>query len=195
MIALTVVDRKTNQLSKLLKGKTKRLKREVAIAVNATAKKTTSLLATEVGKQLSTAKKNIKKTISIAKKADPKTGTRMTAIVRQSKTGRIPLRDFKARQNKKGVSYRISKSSGRGFAEGAFQGPKPGVVKASWRGRVFKRVGKARLPIIQLFGASPWGVVKKHTLDKKTKKASKIELEKQLERRIRFLKLKQSGAI
>jgi hypothetical protein len=60
---------------------------------------------------------------------------------------------------------------------------------------VFKRVGEGRLPIIQLFGPSPWGVSIKNNLKKPTVKATKIELIKQIERRIRFLKLKQSGAI
>ena len=71
---------------------------------------------------------------------------------------RLSLRYFGATQNAKGVTYKMNKGSGRTFIEGAFQGPKPGAVKASWRGNVFKRVGKTRLPIQKLMGASAWGV-------------------------------------
>lgn len=70
---------------------------------------------------------------------------------------RLSLRYFGATQNAKGVSYKINKGRGRGFIEGAFQGPRPGVMKASWKGNVFKRVGENRLPIQKLMGASAWG--------------------------------------
>jgi len=195
MIALSVTARGEKRLAKLLQGNTKRLRREMAIAVNATSKKTVAIWAKEVSKEVATAQKNIKATIKVSKKAAASESKSPTAVVTQKKTGRIPLRDFGARQNKKGVSYKISKGGKRGFVAGAFQGPKPGVMKASWRGRVFKRVGAGRLPIIQLFGPSPWGVSIKNNLKKPTVKATKIELVKQIERRIRFLKLKQSGAI
>jgi hypothetical protein len=195
MIALSVTARGEKRLAKLLQGNTKRLRREMAIAVNATSKKTVAIWAKEVSKEVATAQKNIKATIKVSKKAAASESKSPTAVVTQKKTGRIPLRDFGARQNKKGVSYKISKGGKRGFVAGAFQGPKPGAMKASWRGRVFKRVGAGRLPIIQLFGPSPWGVSIKNNLKKPTVKATKIELVKQIERRIRFLKLKQSGAI
>jgi hypothetical protein len=71
---------------------------------------------------------------------------------------RISLRYFGATQNSKGVTYKMNKGKGRSFIEGAFQGPRPGAVKASWKGNVFKRVGKERLPIQKLMGASAWGV-------------------------------------
>lgn len=195
MIAFTVNDRKIKELSKLLKGNAKKLNREIATAVNATAKKTESSMAKQVGQELATSQKNIKTTIKIVKKADKSGATRPSAIVRQLQTKRLPLRDFGARQNKKGTSYKVSKTAGRKLIAGAFQGPKPGAMKSSWRGRVFKRVGKGRLPIVQLFGASPWGVFAKRKLKQPTVRESKLELRKQLERRIRFIKLKQSGAI
>jgi hypothetical protein len=194
MIALSVTARGEKRLAKLLQGNSKRLRREMAIAVNATSKKTVAIWAKEVSKEVATAQKNIKATIKVSKKASAGESKSPTAVVTQKKTGRIPLRDFGARQNKSGASYKISRGK-RGFVAGAFQGPKPGVMKASWRGRVFKRVGAGRLPIIQLFGPSPWGVSIKNDLKKPTVKATRIELIKQIERRIRFLKLKQSGAI
>ena len=194
MIGFTVQQRKVNELSKVLKGSDKKVRRQLVVAVNATSRKTTGGIAKQVATELATAQKNIKKTIKVKQKAG-KTQKVPTAIVSQTETKRIPLRDFGARQNKKGVSYKISKSKGRKTIQGAFQGPKPGVMKAGWRGRVFKRVGKSRLPIQQLFGASPWGVFVKNKMKKPVVKESKQELIKQIERRIRFLKLKESGAI
>lgn len=196
MISITKNDRQIKQLSALLKGKASRLKREVAIAVNATARKAESNIAKQIGKELATAQKNIKKTVKIVSKANVNSeSVRPTATVRQMKTGKVPLRDFSARQSKRGVSYKISKTTGRKTVIGAFQGPKPGAIKSSWKGRVFKRSGKARLPIVQLFGPSPWGVFAKKKLKKAIVSDSKVELTLQLNRRIRFLKLKNSGAI
>lgn len=195
MIALSATARGEKRLAKLLGGNAKKLRREIAVAVNATSRKTVSIWAKEVSKEVATAQKNIKATIKVSKKAAASEARSPTAVVTQKKTGRIPLRDFGARQNKKGTTYKISKGGKRGFVAEAFQGPKPGVMKASWRGRVFKRVGQGRLPIIQLFGPSPWGVSLKNKLTRPVGKATKTELLKQIERRTRFIKLKQSGAI
>lgn len=195
MIALSITAKKEKQLSKLLKDNGKKVRQQIAIAVNATTKKTVSTWAKSVGNEIATAQKNIKATIEISKKASASQGKSPTAVVRQKKTGRISLRDFKGRQGATGVSYRIKKSGGRGFVQSAFQGPRPGKVSPKWKGRVFKRVGKARNPIIPLFGPSPWGVTTKKKLKKPITKETKAELVKQIERRIRFLKLKQSGAI
>jgi hypothetical protein len=194
MIGFTVQQQKVNELSKVLKGSDKLIRRQLTIAVNATGRKTTSEISKEIATELSTAQKNIKKTIKIKKKASNSEKV-PTAIVTQSQTDRIPLRGFGARQTKKGVSYKVSKTKGRKDIQGAFQGPRPGIIKPSWRGRVFKRAGKSRLSIIQLFGPSPWGVFVKNKMKKPIVKESKQELIKQIERRIRFMKLKESGAI
>jgi hypothetical protein len=79
------------------------------------------------------------------------------ASIRLRESDRLSLRYFGATQNNKGVTYKMAKGQGRGFIAGAFQGPRPGAVKASWKGNVFKRVGKNRLPIQKLMGASAWG--------------------------------------
>ena len=194
MIALSVTAKKEKELSKLLKGKTKQLQKNMKIAVKEVAKKTHSTMIKGVYNELNVTQANIRKTTKVVYKmgfsGSPK------AIVTQKKTGRIPLRDFGATQNKKGVAYRVSRSKGkRPVVLGSFQGTKPGVVNPKWRGRVFKRVGKGRLPIVQLFGASPWGVLVKTKLVGKLIKQADEELLKQINRRIRFISLKKSGAI
>jgi hypothetical protein len=194
MIGFAVDAYKVRQLQSVVGGSEKKLSQQLKIAVNATSKKTVGSMAKQVATELATAQKNIKQTIAITKKAEA--GQKIpTAVVTQKTTRRIPLRDFGARQTKSGASYKVSKTKGRKTIAGAFQGPKPGVMKASWRGRVFKRVGKARLPIVQLFGPSPWGVFKNKKLKSPTVKESRKELRRQIDRRLRFLKLKKSGAI
>lgn len=170
----------------------RKMSAELAVAVNATARKTKSLMAKEVTKELAVAQKIVKKQITQIRKAK---AAQPIAAVQLRKSDRIPLRDFGARQNKTGVSYRISKRTGRRTIPGAFQGPKPGLMKTSWRGHVFKRVGPARLPIIKLFGPSPLGVYAKQKAQKPVLLGTQEELGKQVERRIRFLLLKASGTI
>ena len=69
MIALSATARGEKRLAKLLGGNAKKLRREIAVAVNATSKKTVSIWAKEVSKEIATAQKNIKKTIKVTKKA------------------------------------------------------------------------------------------------------------------------------
>jgi hypothetical protein len=73
------------------------------------------------------------------------------ASITLKETDRISLKYFGAKQNKKGVTYKINKGKGRGFIKSAF-------VSQKLYGHVFKRVGKNRLPINKLMGASAWGV-------------------------------------
>lgn len=175
-----------------IEGTGKKLRVELAIAVNATAAKGKRIIAKAIGQELATAQKNIVKEIGTGKKAN---ANEISTTVEVKKTGRIPLRDFGARQTKKGVSAKISKSKGRKMYDGAFQGPRPGLMNARWRGRVFKRLGKTRLPITQLMGPSAWGVFVVGKKISPSAKQTQDELKRQVDRRIRFLLLKKSGTI
>jgi hypothetical protein len=192
MIGVSVNQASLNGLKLAIKNTKTTLRRELRIAVNATAKKAKSIINKQIRSELAVTAKAVDSTIRV--KADA-TEVQLTATVTVRKTSRIPLRDFGARQTRAGVSAKVSKTGGRKTISGAFQGPKPGVMKSSWRGRVFKRLGKTRLPIVQLFGPSPWGVM---TVGKQlgpSKEQTQAELEKQVQRRIRFITLKKSGAI
>lgn len=185
-------DKQLRRLEAIAKSVGSNLKKELAIAINKTAKKCESSIAKSVSKEIVVSQKVVKSQLKMAK---AKAVGEQRATVTLQISSRIPLRDFGARQTKAGVSYKISKVSGRGFIPGAFQGPKPGVMKASWRGNVFKRTTKSRLPIVKLMGPSVWGafVINDHVSS--TTEQTKLELQKQIEERIRFLTLKQSGAI
>lgn len=194
MLDVKFDQRKIAELEKSLGAKKKRLPVEIKIAVNATARKAVGLISKNVRAELNVKAKYIKdkRLIDVRPKATEST---LTARVTLKKSARIPLREFGARQTKRGVSYRISKTQGRSIASGAFQGPRPGVINIKWRGRVFKRVGKNRLPITQLYGPSPWGVFVKKSMREPVVFDTEKELQKQLDRRIRKNVLQSQGVI
>lgn len=192
MLKTSVKNDALGRLADAVERAGRKLPREIATACNATARKTKSLIAKGVTTELATKQKTVKQHVSQSRKAVP---TKLQAGVRLNKSKRIPLKEFKPRQTRAGVSYRISKRTGRATIPGAFQGPRPGLMKASWRGNVFRRVGKARLPIVKLYGPSPWGVFVKRKMGGPTAKQAQAELMKQLERRIRFNNLKADGTL
>jgi hypothetical protein len=189
---VTVKPGSVASLKQALKDTTRKLQAELRVAVNATANKSKSIINKEIRSELATTAKAVNQTIRVKSKAQV---DNITATVEVKKTARISLREFGARQNKSGTSYRISKSQGRKTVKGGFQGPKPGVMKASWRGHTFKRVGQTRLPIVKLFGPSPWGVMTKGDKLGPSEEQIQAELSKQIERRVRFITLKKTGAI
>lgn len=170
----------------------RQLRKELAIAANAAARKGKSVVNKQIRTELVIKAKDLRPTIRMGRKANTDD---ITTSVSVSKTQRISLREFGARQTRKGVSYRVSKSSGRRTATGAFQGPSPKVRLVRWRGHVFTRLKKTRLPIAKLYGPSAWGVfVVGKKIDPSTEQIQ-AELVKQVERRIRFILLKKSGEI
>lgn len=192
MISIDVPIAELRKLERATKAASRKLPQEVAVAINATARKVRSGVNKGIREELAAKKKDIDKTLKVTRKA---TRNQPGAMLRLQKSRRIPLRDFGARQTRAGVSAKVSNRTGRKTIPGAFQGPKPGLMKASWRGHVFKRVGRARLPIVKLYGASPWGVYVKQRQDRPTRRLVEVELRKQLQKRIRFNVLKASGAI
>ena len=205
MLRAHVNSAKLKKISELLKNNPKKLKKEFSIAVNATAKIAKKDATDRIAGELATKKSSISKTITNPRKAS---ASEPTAVVRVSKTKRIPLRDFGARQVGKGVSYKTSKSQGRKLAKSAFIPSQPGPKRDKKTGRfikrtrqpmlganVFKRQGKTRLPIVKLKGPSTWGVYKKKKMQPQTEKVVRRELTKQIDRRLRFLKLKKSGQL
>lgn len=177
-----------SELVKALGEQADRLPRELATAVNATAKATQRHMAKEVTTELAVPQKVVADTLKQKRKASR---SDLKAMVTLSKTNRISLREFGARQTRAGVSAKISKSKGRTTIPGGFQGPKPGAMKVSWRGNAFKRVGKTRLPIVKLKGPSPWGVFVKRGSTKKSAEFADAELEKQIKRRVRAVMVRR----
>ncbi len=178
------VDKSIAKLAKALgEDAPKKLKKEVAIAINAVAKSTRNGLAKEVAKELAVSQKQIKDGISVSHRAKLE---ELSATVTQKESARIPLKQFGARQNKQGVRYKISKTKGTKFIKSAFQSERLG-------NHVFKRESKSRLPIQKLYGPSAWGITTKNDLDDLiAKRDVEPELIKQVERRIKAVNFKKS---
>lgn len=189
---IKIDDRQIARIKEAIAGTGRKLRKELAIACNQTANKGKSIIAKQIAKELATPQKNIRTTIRVSRKAKD---TDISATVEVSKTKRLSLKEFGARQTKAGVSYRVSKSKGRKTVAGAFQGPKPGMINVKTKGNVFKRVGKSRLPIVKLMGPSSWGVFVVGKKQGPSAKEIEAELKKQIDRRIRFIVLKSSGTI
>lgn len=189
---ITVNPRKLQALKDAVHGTAMNMRREFATVLNKTAKAGERIIAKEVATELATPIKVIAKTIRQRKRAAPDD---LKSSVEMGKTKRIPLREFGARQTRAGTSYKISRSKGRKTIRGAFQGPKPGVMKASWRGNVFRRVGKMRLPIVKLYGPSPWGVAVVGRKVEPSRNQIQAELNKQINRRLDYILKKKSGVI
>ena len=179
------------RLRNMLKGSKPKVAQQLSIAINETQKKITVKASRAITEELAVKASVVKQKI----KGKRATKGDLLAKVTVKASNRLSLREFGAKQNKRGVTYKISKTKGRKLIAGAFQGPKPGVVKISWRGNVFKREGKPRLPIVKRSGPSPWGVYVKSGKDPSIRKEARQILREQIERRIKFIQLKQSGEI
>ena len=189
------IEIKADQLTRLREatGEAKKnFTKELAGAINAVSNKTKLQIGRDIRATVALKKDESEKPISIRATATPEN---LKAIVTLKKTKRLGLRHFGARQDKRGVSYKINKKGGRSRADGAFQGPKPGVMKTSWKGNAFKRVGASRLPIVMLKGVSAYGAYAKNELSGPQVKAIEDELAKQMERRIKLNVLRANGLV
>jgi len=196
MIALSARARGQKRLAKLLNGNAKKARQQMKIAVNATAKQTVGIWAKAISKEIAVTQAAVKGTIKITRKADERWIS--STVTQQKKWNRIPLKQFKPKQDAAGVSYTIKRGS-KGFLPSGF------IVK-SLGNHVFKRDGpKIKLTqgkkkgslgqrIFKQYGPSPWGVSIKNNLKQPVRAESKKILIKQIDRRIRAV-LKKQGAI
>jgi len=192
MIEIEINAKQLKRLREAVGKSKKSIKKELAGAINATSKKTKLQVGRDIRKTVNLKKDEAERPLSLRATA---TETNLVAVVSLKKTKRLGLRHFGARQDKRGVSYKISKTGGRSRVNGAFQGPKPGVQKMSWKGNAFKRVGKERLPIVMLKGVSAFGAYAKNDLEGPQVKEINAELSKQMERRINLNILRANGLV
>jgi len=192
MIEIEINAKQLKRLREAVGKSKKSIKKELAGAINATSKKTKLQVGRDIRKTVNLKKDEAERPLSLRATA---TETNLVAVVSLKKTKRLGLRHFGARQDKRGVSYKISKTGGRSRVNGAFQGPKPGVQKMSWKGNAFKRVGKERLPIVMLKGVSAFGAYAKNDLEGPQVKEINKELSKQMERRINLNILRANGLV
>jgi hypothetical protein len=192
LISINIDTKQLKKLRAAVDRSGKKFKPEMAAAMNATAKKARGQINKRVRTELAVKAGDLNKLIKNNRKAS---STNLIATVSLTKTARLPLRVFGARQVAAGVTYKISPKKGRKLAKGAFQGPRPGVMNVQWKGNVFARIGKSRLPITKLMGASPWGVFVKNDMTPEQITDIEAELSKQIERRIKLNILRAEGLV
>lgn len=198
------------RLKKACFNASRKLSIELGAAMNETAKATKSGIAKRITDELTLTQASVKKVISASVSREQQTVRAVVALKKQDRKG-FGLQHFKARQTKTGVKYRISKTENKskGFAPGAFMGPRPGQLAPKLYGGVFTRVprlgkrvmkqgrrqGKMGEPIFKLYGISPHGVYLKNNWLPEDFAAAQQDLRNRLERRINFNVLRASGLI
>lgn len=192
MISIQIDTGQAERLKAAVDRAGKNMSREISAAINQVAKKGRLDVGRKIRQEVTIKKKESEQALKIPYRASP---SNLSSTIVLGKTPRLGMRHFGARQDKRGVSYKINKRGGRKRIDGAFQGPRPGVRKVSWRGNVFIRDGKSRLPIRQIRGVSAWGVFVKNKYQGPQAKEIEAELHKQIERRINLNVLRAEGLV
>lgn len=159
---------------------------------NGTATAVTRSMNKAIRKAQSTAVKSIAKDVPGIKQKHVRDAMMLKLASRAAwvatvtaKGGRIPVMDLAARQTQRGVTYRTPQ--GRQLIPSAFIA----TTKSGHRG-VFKRSGKKRLPIQELFGPSIPRVFIQERIERQIDRDARGEWIKELARQIELLN-RQAG--
>ena len=120
------------------------LAKETAIATKNTAKAHRREISKNVRQFVAMTNKAVLRAVTV----EPGNRANTASRIHIEKTERPSLKEFKARQTKKGVSYKIRKGGKRKLIQSAFLG------KGRLNGHVYIRRTKARLPVRKLYGVS-----------------------------------------
>lgn len=131
------------QFQKALKSREAQVERKAQQALNRTLIRSRTQMTNAIGEKLNLKKKTIRDLISL-QKANKNTGLIGRLIV---KSKPVPLIEYKAKQNRKGVSFKLYRNRPRHLIRSAF-------ISNDRRGResVFRRETRARLKIKPLYG-------------------------------------------
>lgn len=177
-----------NELIEELHRASDNLPREIYSALNEASKKTKKIISVEIANKMEhrLAQKFVKKQLKTLKNRED-----LTVTVILAKSWRVPLRDYGARQTKKGVTI-----ANRGKGAGRTVYPHAFIVK-KFGNHVYTRPQSGeRGPILKLKGVSPWGVLIKNKSSVATIiEVTKEEVKKQIADRIRFNNLKKQGQL
>lgn len=184
---IQVETRNLDQLLDSLHNVTDNLPKDVYASLNDALKKTQRQMAKEITSELNVAQKVIKKQMKVYKNRE-----RLTVSVSLLKSLRLPLKDFGARQTRKGVTAKVRKGSARKLYSDAF-------IVSRYGGNVYARTeqGKGpRLPLVKLKTGSPWGALATRPNRLANVVAASTDAVKSaLAKRIRYLELKRSGGL
>lgn len=192
-ITITYDEEEHRRILKSLQNFGKNLNKEVNIALTITTRKGKAKIAKEVGAELNLPQKHIKKAIYTKRYND------WTRVIFFNQWRPVFLKQFKARQNAKGASARIMKSEGSTLFPGAFTGNRgkgKNAPNPKLKGHFFRRLSKKSKPIeIIKTDDTPLNVFKRVGMTYRMSQYLHQQLQLELIDRIRFNRLKQSGAI
>jgi hypothetical protein len=201
-----IISMSATGVSNELRAVAKNLRKELGIAAWNTAKKGKTLIAKDVlqGQGFNAKLADVKKVI-VEKRND---GSPTASSVELKKSKQIPIRNMKPEQTSTGGQFRPTKKGDPVNVRGAFMGPRPGVSAINLRGALWIRdgekrrmkkgnsVGHMRQPIRRVgSGIYPAKIHIENNRQPIIISELKVEMDKQIARRLRFNTLKQSGAI
>lgn len=192
MVEIEINSGQLNRLRQATANAGKKFPRELAAAVNSVAKKTRISIGRRIRQTINLKKAAAERAVKIKKIAMAEIPVGVVSIEKERREG---LQHFNARQNGKGVSYKIDKRGGRKLVPGAFMGPRPGTLAPRLHGGVFRRVGKERLPIVKLYGVSPYGAYAKNDMSQIEVQFINKGLLTEMERRINLNILRANGLV
>lgn len=218
MTTATIKKAQVDALIALLGDTSSKIKKELRIAINQTAKKERLEIGRVVRQHMAFSKTGVEKEIKVKRQASEES---LTASVEVQRGRRISLKELGVRKAGNGISYKTAPKQKR-----ARLGP-PDANTFIWRGHGFKRFGSKVLPskgrysfytslgiehlptlrqrITRLDAASPWGVFTgargKHTQGSRdsllpaTLIDVEAELQKKIQQRINYLMHKAAGTL
>lgn len=143
MFTIKINDREVKALDRALKGMGRTLPRIMSRAINKAAAPARTEISRGLVKLTGMKVGVMKKSVKLKKS----TFSTLRATISLS-TGRIPLIDLRARQTKKGVSYKPTRTGGRETIPSAF------IATIGTSENVVKRKGRPRIPTVTLRGPS-----------------------------------------
>lgn len=143
MISVNVNIKGLSQFQKSLKQTESNVTNKTQQALNRTLQRARTQMTNVVGEKLNLKKKTIRELTSIQR------ATKVTGLIGKLivKNKPVPLLEYNAKQNRKGVSFKVFRNRSRQLIKHAFITP-----DARSRETVFKREGAARLKIKPLYG-------------------------------------------
>jgi hypothetical protein len=204
VITMRIEESTMKALRDAFKGIESKLPRNLATAINATAKTVRVQATKELGKAMNlkinpalkgneffSKAKTLKKAVKQKSKADEDT---LAAKIGLWEGYNFPLKYFDAfpykyKKKNAGVSYKTDKAwKVKAIAVDAF------VVKR-WGNNVYRRKGKESTPLEKLHGPKPGDYFHKFGIIESSKRIVREELPKNIQRRVRAVLLAQQGII
>jgi hypothetical protein len=207
-IEITIDRTKLDEVRRRLDGIKGAFERATVGAVSTTSRRLVTFISSGIRDEVNVKKKDIDPYLRGTKATKYQKSARAKVIL--SESDRISLKDFGAKVIKKskparnanlhtmttlqrmklagGVRYQVNRRGGKKLIRDAFIPPRLG-------GHVFRRAGLERLPIVKLFGPSPWGVFVASGMKPRVKGKAEELLYHELDRRVHFELLKYFGEV